>query len=400
MFKNDDQPSRRQWLRGTGGGFALAASWLRSREARAAEQSTGSRKQLTPIHQQTVCPWTSENPRHDHQLIFPLSDGRLLFVWCEYYVNRPSLIYRSPTTKSGQAGDNMPCRISAKVSKDKGRSWSGRIILQENVWRHNVKHPNLVRLPSGEILFFFVGWDSPARRDVYMKRSKDECETWGERVRISKPGWYCNNNDHAVTLRGGRILLPAHGALHGAPYRGGKTKLHAFVYLSDDGFKTWRESEDTMTAAGRGCHEPSIVELKDGRLMCLLRTTLGRVYKSYSPDQGVHWTRPVATELRAPDSPPLVKRIPSTGDLLCLWNNVESHSNWPRTPLTAAVSTDEGETWGRFRDIDARPNHDAAYASVYFQGQEALIAYYTRPTKWARDSEILLKIFRVPQFYA
>jgi sialidase-1 len=95
----------------------------------------------------------------------------------------------------------------------------------------------------------------------------------------------------------------------------------------------------------------------------------------------------------------LVKRIPATGDLLVLWNNVESRSNWPRTPLTAAISTDEGTTWKHFHNIDARPKHDAAYASVYFEDGEVLVAYYTRPTSWARDSEIMLKIFRVEQFY-
>ena len=95
----------------------------------------------------------------------------------------------------------------------------------------------------------------------------------------------------------------------------------------------------------------------------------------------------------------MVKRIPKTGDLLVLWNNVESHSNWPRTPLTAAISTDEGRSWKSFKDVDNRPGHDAAYAAVTFIGDEALITYYTRPTKWARDSEVMLKVFKVDQLY-
>lgn len=28
---------------------------------------------------------------------------------------------------------------------------------------------------------------------------------------------------------------------------------------SDDGFRTWKRSENSMTAEGRGCHEPTIV---------------------------------------------------------------------------------------------------------------------------------------------
>ena len=348
---------------------------------------------------QTICKWTPENPRHDHQLICPLDDERLLFVWCEYYADRPSLVERKPTTKAGQAGDEMPCRIAARVSKDRGRSWGPRIILQQNLWKLNVKHPNLVRLPSGEVLFFCVGWDSHAQRNVFLKRSKDNCESWSEPEQISEPGWYCNNHDHALRLSTGRVLLPAHGVQGGGPYRGRNSKLESFVWWSDDGFRTWQRSSGAMTAAGRGCHEPSIVELADGRLLCLMRTTLGRVYQSHSSDGGDHWSEPAATELKAPDSPPLVTRIPGSEHLLALWNNVESRSNWPRTPLTAAISKDHGQSWENHQDIDARSDHDAAYASAFFQGDEVLIAYYTRPRHWARDSEVMLKAYRIEQFY-
>ena len=399
MNRRQDGIDRRRFVRTGVSAFAAAAAGTAS-ITRAAEQPDAITPLIEPQFEHLICPWTPENPRNDHQLIFPLADSRLLFVWCEYYANRPSLVLRKPTTREGQAGDNMPCRISAKVSSDKGRSWGRRFVLQDNIWKQNVKHPNLIRLPSGEILFSFVGWDSNAQRNVYLKRSRNECETWSEIIQVSEPGFYCANNDHAVTLSTGRILLPAHGVIGGGPYLGGKSTLESFVYYSDDGFRTWRRSSDAMTAPGRGCHEPSIVELQDGRLLCLLRTTLGRVHKSYSPDQGVHWSVPKATDLRAPDSPPLVKRIWQTGHLLALWNNVQSRSNWPRTPLTSAISTDEGLSWRNFRDIDARADHDAAYASVFFQDDEALVAYYTRPTSWARDSEILLKAFKVDQFSA
>jgi sialidase-1 len=349
------------------------------------------------IYRLTVCSWTAENPRHDHQLIFPLNDGHLLLVWSEYYVRQPSLILRTPYDKVGGAQDNAPCRISGKVSRDKGRTWSERIILQENLWGSNVKHPNLLRLPSGEIIFTFTAWRSETQRNIFMKRSRDECETWSDPIQISEPGWYCINNDHILQLSNGRILLPAHGG-PGVRFEKGNP-LHSFIFYSDDDFCTWKMSEDTMTAPGRGAHEPSIVELRDGRLLCLLRTTQGCIYQAFSEDNGIHWSKPEPTHLDAPDSPPLVKRIPTTGDLLLLWNNVKSHSNWPRTPLTSAISMDDGKTWENIKDIDSRPDHDAAYAAITFVDDEALLTYYTRPTAWARDSEILLKIVPIEWFY-
>lgn len=280
-----------------------------------------------------------------------------MLVWSEYYASRPSQIRRSPTTKTGGVADNFACRIAARISTDRCRTWSDRFILQDNVWKYNVKHPNLLRLPSGEVLFFFVGWDSNEQRNVFMRRSHDYCESWTKMVRVSRPGWICNNHGRILRLNSGRIVLPAHApvknGLVGAPYND-DSRLHSFVYYSDDDFRTWKESEDTMTAPGRGAHEPSIVELKDGRLMCLLRTTTGRLYQSYSHDQAVHWSKPEPTHFPAPDAEPLIARVPSTGDLMVIWNNVESRSNWPRTPLSVAITSSEGQMWG------ALPRHRRA----------------------------------------
>tara|TARA_R110002095_G_scaffold198174_2_gene177606 strand:- start:10 stop:1194 length:1185 start_codon:yes stop_codon:yes gene_type:complete len=359
-----------------------------------------NRPLLKPIHDQIVCPWKPHFPRHDHQLIFPLDDERLLLVWSEYYSQS-----ENPSQKKGHSGigDHVECQITSLISKDKGRTWGDRRVIQPNEWKHNVKHPNLVRLSENEVLFFYVGWDSAKQRNVFCRRSTDHCQTWGEQRQISEPGWYCNNADHALKLSTGRVIVPAHGPfaekyIGGTAYKGGD--LHSFVFYSDDGFRTWKRSADSMTAQGRGCHEPAIVELKDGRLLCFLRTTNQRLYQSFSKDGGVHWSTPEPSELPAPEAPPLVKRIPTTGDLLLIWNNVASPSNWPRTPLTAAISQDEGKTWKHFKDIENRSSVDAAYPSVTFVGDEALVAYYSRSTKWKRDSEVTLRIYKIDQFYA
>jgi sialidase-1 len=390
---------RRTFLKGT----ALAVVELGRSALLAAdspESIGGDRPLMKPVHEMIVCPWTPEHPRHDHQLIFPLDDERLLLVWSEYYTAGAD-----PAAGKGSFGatDAVSCQIASMVSTDGGRTWGDRKVMQPNVWKQNVKHPNLVRLSDREILFSYVGWDSPTQRNVFMRRSLDNGQTWRPQVQISEPGWYCNNADRALRLSTGRVLLPAHGPyaekyVGGAPYRGGN--LHAFVFYSDDGFHTWKRSADSMTAPGRGCHEPTIVELKDGRLLCLLRNTNRRQYFSISEDGGDHWTKPAPTVLPSPESPAILKRIPTTGDLLVIWNNVASKSNWPRTPLTAAISRDEGRTWSHFRDVDNRPDYDAAYPSVTFVGDEALVAYYSRSRKWKRDAEITLKIYHIDQFYA
>ena len=51
------------------------------------ESLAPDRPLLKPLVDQVICPWSSRHPRHDHQLIFPLDDERLLMVWSEYYAS-------------------------------------------------------------------------------------------------------------------------------------------------------------------------------------------------------------------------------------------------------------------------------------------------------------------------
>ena len=349
-----------------------------------------AKRQLVPIHKQLVCPSTSENPRHDHQTIFPLEDGRLMMIWSEYY--------------STDTSDQSQCQISAKLSDDKGRTWSARQVLQKNLWKRNVKQSNLIRMPSGEILFFYVGWTSHLQRNVFMKRFQNDTDLLGQLtdggdnlakgIQISKPGNYCNNADRVLMLSTGRILLPAHWGIGGKP-EGNGTKLESFVYYSDDGFQTWRKS-GTMRAPGRGAHEPTVVELKDGRLLCFMRTDRARVYQAVSEDQGVTWSKPAPSVLHAPESPPLLKRIPQTGDLLAMWNNeqVEPPAHHGYGHLTAAISQNDGLTWTNPHDIVVPPD-SGAYMSAYFQDDEVIIMSSTR----GGNREITERILKVSEFY-
>lgn len=346
-----------------------------------------------------VCPWSAQNPRHDHAQIFPLSGNRLLLVWCEYYVRRPGAIFRNAYSQGG-AGDDAPCQISARVSKDRGRTWSEKITLQENFGVDNVKHPNLLRLASGRILFSFTVRDI-ARKDlkVFLKRSDDEGETWDKPVAISPPGGvFFTNADHIIQHSSGRIILPSHW---GEFYGKGDHYVSLCLYSDDDG-ATWRQSSRKMDLPKRGAEEPAIIERKDGSLLALLRTSLGKVYQSVSKDRGETWSDPEATVLPSPSSASCVRRIPGTGDLLFLWNNAppeQGQTHYPRNPLTAAISRDEGRTWQHFRDIENRPSYSSAYPSLTFVGDEALITYYHSSRSQSRDCDLRLKILPVQWFY-
>jgi sialidase-1 len=273
-------------------------------------------------------------------------------------------------------------------------------VLQENTGTFNVKHPNLLRLPSGEVLFFYTEWNSLSNRVVLLRRSPDDCKTWGPPSRISPPDRITNiNNDHAIRLRSGRIVLPAFSS---PSVWDRNDHFQAFCYFSDDDGRTWQSSTEQMDLPRRGAEEPSIVELKDGSLLAVLRTSLGAIHTARSTNGGVTWSKPAATTLPSPAAPPLVKRIPTTGDLLLVWNrNYERdhHHQGERTPLSTALSRDDGTTWENLKDLEGIPGGAAAYAAVTFIGDEALVTYYYQPKGFGGASGVRLRALPTRWFY-
>ena len=73
------------------------------------------------------------------------------------------------------------------------------------------------------------------------------------------------------------------------------------------------------------------------------------------------WYSVQPTELSSSQSPPLLIRVPETGDLLCVWNQVsaeEIRRGFLRGRLSAAISTDSGMTWRHFRTLELQEGMD------------------------------------------
>jgi sialidase-1 len=109
------------------------------------------------------------------------------------------------------------------------------------------------------------------------------------------------------------------------------------------------------------------------------RTALGSIYQSFSSNQGATWTKPEPTQLEAPVSPAIMKRIPSTDDLLLVWNHTLPHSRTghsDRFPLTSAISHDEAGHWEKLRDFETDVHYTYGYPSITFSKDRALITYW------------------------
>ena len=297
--------------------------------------------------------------------------------------------------------DDAPCQISARVSSDRGRTWSDVLTLQENHGADNVKHPNLVRLPSGRIIFTYTERNHAEQRlRLWLRISDDECETFSEPRDITPgPGWYFTNADHILRLSSGRLILPCHAG----PFYGKGDHWQAFCLYSDDDGDSWAESRTKMDLPKRGAEEPAVIERSDGSLFAILRSSLGKLYCGWSNDAGETWSEPEATDLNSPAVANCMKRMPG-GELLLIWNDTspyDQETHRPRNPLRTAISRDEGKSWENRRTIEDRFGYDNAYPSATFVGDEALVGYYSTIRSGMRrgnNGEVKLKIYPIDWF--
>jgi hypothetical protein len=317
---------------------------------------------------------TAANPRYSEGSILELAGGRLLHAVTEF---------------AGDGEDFAPARIVARLSGDGGRTWGEMRVLQENSGRRNVMSVSLLRLRSRAerpIAMFYLVKNGFDDLKVHLRLSSDEGESFGEPILVSDaPGYHVMNNDRAIELLDGRLLCPVAWT---ADVRR-DNRFVSFSYLSDDGGRTWRSGAGRVELPRRGAMEPEALELEDGRILMLLRTQLGGIHASLSSDRGETWSTPAPWGVESPESPATLRRIPATGDLLLVWNprHVEGAGHGGRrTPLAAAISSDEGRTWSHRRLLEEDPERTYAYTSLAFAGGRALLSYYVRDEESGRIS--------------
>lgn len=173
-----------------------------------------------------------------------------------------------------------------------------------------------------------------------------------------------------VFIRNGkRIVVAAHG---------GVTPKGCYTYVSDDDGRTWRQSNIVTSPdhAGGGFHrgirwnhgavEPTVVELGDGRLWMLMRTSQDRHYEAFSDDGGLTWSVAQPSRFYGTITMPTIGRL-TDGRLLLFWCNttplpeLETATGvWDdvftnRDVTHVAISEDDGRTWIGMRELHLDP---------------------------------------------
>lgn len=299
---------------------------------------------------------SAEHPRNGGADMVELKDGSIFMVRMEAVTGK---------NLRHAADDEAPHDLVAITSRDGGRTWGGkRLVVARGPADSAAYAPGLLRLHNGDILFRHEMYHRHEYRQAmvisaYASISSDECRTFGPPATIwSRKEGIGGSQGDLRQLRTGRIIVPMLKLTDYAKQDEGGDHARTGCHFSDDGGLSWQEGGYTDLPM-RGTMEGKIEELSDGRLIMVMRTELGAVFKAYSSDGGCSWSKPQTTGLRAPESCPGLKRIPQTGDLMLIWNHSMYDPGFDhcglRNPLTVALSRDGGETWGDIKDIETDP---------------------------------------------
>jgi len=318
----------------------------------------------------TVAEHSREFTRNSEGDVIELKDGRLFLAYMEF---------------SGDGSDLAKTRIVAVESADGGLTWGKHRVLADTApGDMNVYSPNLVRAIDGGILLIFMRQHSatPPSITEYVLKSTDEGRTFLPFSEFAAKKQYSLCNAVVKRLSSGRLLLPVNPPDKIGENAYAHTGSGAVLYSDDDG-KTWKEAANRLFLPMRGVMEPHVEETRDDRVLMVMRNQLGSLFVSESRDRGVTWSKPQTSGLSTPESCPELTRIPETGDLLMIWNNspydpaFTSHYG-KRSPLTAAVSRDEGRTWQNVRDIESDPSRAFSNPGCRFMcNGNAIVNYWT-----------------------
>jgi len=292
---------------------------------------------------------------------------------------------------------------------------------------------SLLRLQDGRIgCVFCIKWSLHRLIPVF-SYSEDEGLSWSQPVPVTdRESYFVVNNDRLSQLRDGTLVLPYAEHPRQEQELSGYEKDYQWnarcgLFFSKDGGTTWQLSphDTTFTPScfvpplfksplqdqdklayhiknRKGVfQEPGVQELSDGSLMLYMRSTF-YIYRCFAKHVEAPWgpCTPIP-DLNVCCGPQTIKQLPHSTHLIMLYNDRgtlpwgDPEFNW-RTPLSVALSRDDGKTWNRLGTLEDH-SKNYCYASLLFFEERFIASYYqsglsTVPGSKARRNLASLKI--------
>lgn len=232
------------------------------------------------------------------------------------------------------------------------------------VHRHPCWNPVLFQMPNGPLLLFYKCGPSPSTWWGMLTLSTDGGETWALPRRLPE-GIAGPIKNKPVLLDDGRLLCPSSSEDDG-------WRVH-FEWTSDAG-RTWFRTGPLNDGQQLGAIQPSVLRHADGRLQALGRTRNGRIFETWSTDQGQTWSPLKFTALPNPNAGTDAVTLVDGRHVL-----VYNHTEKGRSPLNVAVSSD-GVNWQAAVVLESAPG-EYSYPAVIQTADRLVHVTYT----WKRQ---------------
>ncbi|NLO04426.1 MAG: exo-alpha-sialidase [candidate division WS1 bacterium] len=282
------------------------------------------------------------------------------------------------------------------ISVDDGATWTERNVLFNGEGpgvpdggRSPVNRSPLIRTREGTLIMVYTDmaerhwqWDEATQEptpdthsEVWAIRSSDDGWTWTDRQMLGD-GIVCVTG--IIQRTSGEVVVPLQPFIR-KPSRW----VTRSAVTGDDG-RTWQRG-NVIDLGGHGHHdgaiEAAIVELRDSRVMLLLRTNLDQFWAAWS-DDGRYFRELAPGGIDASAAPGFLLRLQS-GRIALVWNRLayedgtipgtwggdgnfsERPASSQRQELSIAFSDDECESWSDPVVIARCMDSSVAYPNVW-----------------------------------
>ena len=253
----------------------------------------------------------------------------------------------------GGAGEYASGTVVYGARLNKGSShWSQPKKIASNPFR-SLGNPVVWQGPDGLVWLFYVTrfGDTWSTSRIKVKISRDGAVSWSDSALLTiEPGTMVRA--HPIVLQTGEYLLPIyHETGHDTELVGPETTSFFLRYNPSN--KKWSSSK--RIRSDHGNLQPAVAQVDDRHLIAYCRrgggyepTTEGYLIRSESRDGGHTWSKGTNSSFPNPNSAVDFIKLRS-GRLLLVYN----HNMNDRTPLTAALSSDNGKTFSHRMNIAA-----------------------------------------------
>jgi predicted neuraminidase len=241
-------------------------------------------------------------------------------------------------------------------------AWSPPRVIASNPF-YSLGNPVIWQAPDGTAWLFHVTryGETWSTSRISGKISRDGAKTWSDSFNVTfEEGTMVRSRP--IALEGGDYLLPIYHETGSDPEFTAPDTSSLFLRFEA---KTKRWTPTNKVRSRTGNLQPAVVQLSADRLIAFCRrgggygpAKDGYIVRTESRDGGRTWSEGKDTPLPNPNAAVELIKLRS-GRLLLVYNDSMSD----RTPLTAAISTDDGGSFAHRRNIAEGPG-DFAYPSA------------------------------------